>query len=294
MVVVQYMFHRKYCYSVLFSVLGYAMLAYSAVLAQSATPIITVWVHGTEPEPVTVFPLFLKNFLFRKPGLHLAQDYAPHSYKKHIVTTVSQTDPAFFPADHFYIFGWSGKLDFTAREEAGKQLHDALQELYKNIHAQYQQLPLIRLITHSHGGNVALNMVRYKTEHTLFSIHELILLACPIQQKTCEYVHNALFEHIISLYSTADFVQIADPQRLYALHEAHIPLFSQRCFSATSPVTQLQVWYPIRGLLHTEFIFAAFLAHLPKLIQEVRACNYRPGHYQVILHPSHTEWQLLS
>lgn len=65
---------------------------------------------------------------------------------------------------HFYVFGWSGLISQQRRRK------EALR-FYNMLHREYTRLqengitPKIRLVTHSHGGNLILNMA---------GIHELL------------------------------------------------------------------------------------------------------------------------
>lgn len=57
----------------------------------------------------------------------------------------------------YYTFGWSGFISKEARRKEALYLHNALSEELKKFYAQGIS-PKIRLITFSHGGNVALNL----------------------------------------------------------------------------------------------------------------------------------------
>lgn len=233
-------------------------------------PCITIWVHGTK-----LFTRLLHYFSFCPPGLTLAKDLPKKYHHRTIADTLIKADENFCSHDTFYLFGWSGKLSFTARKRAAQELYDSLCTLITEYQEKYNQRPYIRIITHSHGGNVALNLASIVQESD-FYIDELILLACPVQEKTKEYSNSPIFKKVISLFSTLDKIQILDPQGIYINYEknnekektkkAKLPLFSKRVFPCTPQLTQAQLKIHGRGLLHLEFLFPKFLRLLPGLL----------------------------
>src|SRR5262249_19127675 len=127
---------------------------------------------------------------------------------------------------------------------------------------KYKCEPKIRIIAHSHGGNVALLLEKAKDPaDTTFSISELILLATPVQHETKKYAHAPLFEKIYSLYSHLDSLQIIDPQGLQTHHGA--PLFSERRFENHDKICQCAIKMGGRYLMHVEFIKGKFICNLP-------------------------------
>ena len=122
--------------------------------------------------------------------------------------------------------------------KAAKDLYNSLKSLIREYKSLYGITPKIRLIGHSHGGNVILNLVPIvKQAHDdAFHVNEVVLLACPCQNATKDYALDPLFEKVYSLSSKFDFVQVIDPQGLYNLKEKLFdknspPLFSERYFS---------------------------------------------------------------
>jgi len=79
--------------------------------------------------------------------------------------------------NHFYTFGWTGLLSKTYRLKESLRLYNALQEELEN-YKQQGITPKIRLIAHSHGGNVCLNIAALNQAQTLISqggnIHDCI------------------------------------------------------------------------------------------------------------------------
>jgi hypothetical protein len=227
---------------------------------------ITVWVHGTRAReflPVNMHATW-RQFEYLKcycpQGLHTATQLEDALYIKTILCTLTKADPIMFPAEHTYAFGWSGGLHPEKRMRASQELEVALRQLKSYYENLYGYCPLLRFITHSHGGNVVLNLATTIPGNTLH-IDELLLLACPVQEKTAHLVESSLFGHIISLYSMRDTVQIVDPQgthgifegikngishRSYALFKQSLDtrtkkFFSGRLFPASNKIKQIKV-----------------------------------------------------
>jgi hypothetical protein len=237
---------------------------------------ITIWVHGTK----LVGSKLLPNFFHCKQGLHPAGELDKNYHHRIIANTLAETDHKRFPFETFYLFGWSGKLSFDARKQAAQELYDSLKQLIHCHEKQYGQKPWIRIITHSHGGNVVLNLPSIKdTNNDIVVISELILLACPIQDYTKHNVSDPIFDTIISLYSTLDALQVLDPQGIYSkeLHEIdeqyekHLktPLFSQRVLEPHEKIIQAKLKIQGRGIFHVEFLLKRFLRLLPKILDSL-------------------------
>ena len=152
--------------------------------------------------------LFFENFFHVEPGLAKATHLNESYHHREIAQTLAKIDTEQFDLTHFYLFGWSGKLSFKKRKNAARQLHTALTTLINDYTTIHDIVPRVRIITHSHGGNVALNLARYASENNAFEINELILLACPVQEHTQELVKHPFFKTIYSLYSTRDILQV--------------------------------------------------------------------------------------
>jgi heme/copper-type cytochrome/quinol oxidase subunit 2 len=225
-------------------------------------PTITIFIHGTR-----VFPKFYIQELFYSPeGLTHISAIERASHMHTIARTLEQADPERYPYEYFYAFGWSGVLSFQGRQKAAIDLYGAL----KNISAAYVGAhvirPRVRIITHSHGGNVALNLAGVSKDvgDTSFFIDELIMLAVPVQQKTKDLVVAPCFGRVYSLSSSCDVLQIIDPQGLYA-HNDRGPFFSERYFKGCPAVLQASI--KMRGcfVMHIEFLMKKFFKHLPAI-----------------------------
>ncbi len=245
--------------------------------------IITIYIHGTLlPRAVASIPL-VRNFSFCPPGLIRASELDEKFHLNLIARTLESSNKVAFNLEHFYLFGWSGKLRHTARKEAAHDLIKHLLTLKKRAEAAHK-VPVFKIITHSHGGNVAL----YLKEHThsnKLCIDELILLACPVQTETAEFVHDPLFKHVFSIHSHKDVLQVLDPQGVHSVLESlktmglaltwtHLkrlgPVFSSRHFKAGEQIVQLNVKYPHREFFHLEFLLPPFMSALPSLIAMMR------------------------
>jgi uncharacterized membrane protein YcfT len=65
---------------------------------------------------------------------------------------------------------------------------------------QYKKKCIITVITHSHGGNVALNLAQFSDTRD-YDIETLILLAVPVQRLTQHFVDEVVFKNIFSTFS---------------------------------------------------------------------------------------------
>ena len=232
---------------------------------QSKTSGITIWVHGTRFFPEIVF----SNFFYCKRGLHHYTEIAEKYHHRKIAQTLIDNGPDRFCLEHFYLFGWSGTLSFKERELAARQLYLELKELRQDYKKKYGSEPIIRILAHSHGGNVVLLLERVKDkDDTAFAIDELILLAVPVQTHTMYYTHAPVFKKVYSLYSMFDALQVADPQGLQ-ICQAGSPLFSERQFPPHEKVHQCAIKIDNRSLRHIDFVRRSFLCKLPAILDEV-------------------------
>jgi hypothetical protein len=248
---------------------------YSTTLDHSwvkKAPPINIWIHGTRLFRRPIFHSFFKS----SPGLRLAKELANDYYLRKIANILCDAHPHQFCLDTFYLFGWSGKLRATIREEAAAVLFKEIEKIIMQYINHYHTKPFIRIITHSHGGSVALNLGKIKeTEGQKFTINELVLLACPVQELTRKYIEDDIFDHTFSFYSSLDMVQVLAPQIMYNVFRTkkghirsrmHWPLFSYRRFQDHPKLAQLKIKINGRALFHTEFTSRRFVAILPSLI----------------------------
>lgn len=229
---------------------------------------VTLWIHGTQ-----LFPRSALRSIFAKPhGLIPANQFDKHYHLRMIAETLAQTDPVNFPMEHIYLYGWSGALDFKERSRASHELYFGLQQLAKSYFQRFGQYPRFRLITHSHGGSVALGLPRHQSKENPIIIDELILLACPVQSKTSHLIKDPMFKEKIALYSSLDLIQILDPQRLYEECRGcgKIPFFSERKFPECENLIQVKMKIDGRALFHSDFMRLRFVAILPEILEKLR------------------------
>jgi len=230
-------------------------------------PIFTVWIHGTKISFGRYCPI----------GFYDINSLPTNNYLNRCAKRLVERYPSRFSLDTFYALGWSGKLSFSEREKAAHLLYQSI----KQVIAEYKQKhwfssPKIRLITHSHGGNVALNLVKVKDPHdTSFIIDELVLLACPVQTATEEYIKDPMFKRIYSFYSRVDLGQVLDPQGLYPDDGKNKdrPLLSKRCFKHQDNLLQARLKINGGSAYHTEFVEEHVIGVLPTLIDELEECH---------------------
>ncbi|MEX0849001.1 MAG: hypothetical protein WD055_02135 [Candidatus Dependentiae bacterium] len=229
---------------------------------------ITIWVHGSNITP----DLILRNFFYHQKGMVNALQYrSPRYHARVIAEVLSEADPKKYQMENFYFYGWSGALCYDKREETARSLYLAILEL-KNIYSKkYPNTDLkIRIITHSHGGNVALNLCPAQKNDTPLIIDELIMLAAPVQLATKDLAQNSCFKKIYSFYSGTDLYQILDFQRVRKKRRT-LKIYSERRFDEFDNVRQAKVKLNCWSLMHIEFLLKKFLRHLPLLTKELDA-----------------------
>lgn len=230
-------------------------------------PRVTIWVHGTRLFTEKV----LTNFFYSKKGLFKAENYDKKYHLRTISDCLSESNSSEFPNEHFYHFGWCGSLSVKLRKEAARRLSTSISELINFYKKEYGQEPYLTIVTHSHGGNVTLNLAKFKKD---FNVDRLILLACPVQKETKDLISDPLFKEVYSFYSGLDLIQIIDPQGLQhktkCKTESKAPLFSKRIFDDSDNLKQAKVKLDGRGILHSEFILTIFLKHLDRLVYELK------------------------
>lgn len=245
--------------------------------------VITVIIHGTMPPDFVLLIPAAQQFLYNPPGLTQAK-LVPLKYQfAKLAHALTINDPKNFPEDNVYLFGWSGCLSPQIRKVSAQLLYTQLKDLLQHYDLNNQEV-VFRLITHSHGGNVALNLAHFYNKDLVVS--ELILLACPVQTATAKLANSPLFKHVFNIHSHIDFMQIADPQGFYEckkIFQQHgskavlefwsqklkFDVFSYRHFAPTHNVHNIKVLVGKRNLLHIEFIFLRFFGLLPLLLQKI-------------------------
>jgi hypothetical protein len=236
-------------------------------------PPITIWIHGTiffgKPSP---YEDFCKN-----PRLVPMTQLPKNHRLRQVGETIVENDPEHFNADEFYIFGWSGGLREKERRRVAEKLYHDLVDLTQKYQKKYGIYPIIRIIAHSHGGNVALHMAKIKNvSSNPLSVRSLILLACPVQERTMYALETPMFQRIYSLYSSLDLIQVLAPQLRYTDITKHnsgkrykIPAFSSRLFPQRPHVIQAKIKVDNYPLYHTFFSSPQFAQLLPKILRKL-------------------------
>lgn len=232
-------------------------------LPLAGPPPITIWIHGTRFRPP------FDNLLIKKGILRNASILKKRSYTYQIATILDEADPTIFPLETFYSFTWSGGISNQERLLAAQLLYTQLQHIIAEYMQKWEVYPVIRMISHSHGGNVALNMVKIEEQtkplHPLI-IDTFIMLACPVQNNTMHLTQNSMFHSIYSLYSSLDMVQVIAPQRFYGM----LP-FSYRKFPKHANIIQAKIRMNGHAVFHTEFTTKRFFKSLPLIIKTLQS-----------------------
>lgn len=259
-------------------------------------PTITVWIHGTK---FTRSDTYKRVFNGIPDIKHIKEFPSEHGIQFHM-QLLDRDAHELFDYNSLYLFGWSGRLSTHERYWAAVILYQKLAGLSESYKQKFGKVPQIRLVTHSHGGSIALNLARvHKLRKAQFEIDTLVLLACPVQHETKNLVESSLFKKIYAFYSSLDMVQILAPEFMHRICDDEgsivgsclrwIP-FSNRCFEPSVYVRQ--AWIKINGhaLVHSSFTQSKFLRVLPKLLKMAdkayeehhdQLCN---GHRELLLH----------
>ena len=265
-------------------------------------PKITVFIHGTDLIPKTIIKP-LERFVRHAPGM-FSFDKVTLSYKyAKYLKNLCNYNPTLFPKEHAHIFCWSGKLSHRARVSAANTLHKELNVLALSYKKDYKKIDLT-LVTHSHGGNVVLNLAQVK-EKREYTINTLIFMAIPVQEKTRYFVKDICFKdtQIYSTYSTGDMIQVLDPQgfrpqgrgyrklftnagmieekmKTRSACSAHddigkkkTPLFSQRIF-CDNHVHHIKIQSGKRNIAHIEFLLPPFTKQLSSLLEAAKKHDF--------------------
>lgn len=241
-----------------------------------ATPLsdgpLTIFIHGTKTSLISK----LVHQSDYPHGLVLTKSVQTNSIMTRLSYHLSEADPAGFPIDNFYFYTWPGKLTFESRLRAAEKLYSVIRTHNGPI----------TIITHSHGCNVALNLAYWaQTYHdTSFMVDRLIFLAPPVQEVTKPYVHSPIFKRVYTFYSSADIMQVGDPQALYWESYAYtkpctdIPLLSRRTFEPAPHILQTRILLDGQSPGHLNFLLARFLRKLPALLTLVTQAADNDGY----------------
>ncbi len=224
---------------------------------------ITIYVHGTITKVgLKLLSKFCKDITYGASGVHHFDCLPCNSLLLKDAQNLQNADGNRFCAKHFYTFGWSGALSFKAREIAGKELYDGVKELLQKYQNQYGKVPKVRIWTFSHGGNVALNMVKLLPFFDDKSVHlELLMVAVPVQKTTEKLIEHDLIAQSYVISSTRDIMQVVDRYKFEKKH-----YFPKRFFDTSKQnCHQIKVLVNNRGLGHADLL-RSFTPHLPSVL----------------------------
>jgi len=232
---------------------------------------ITIFVHGTHTQPLTTI---FKKFIYGPNALTKIMSLDHHCYIHCAMKKICEHNPKKFPIDSFYSFGWSGKLSSIARKKEANKLYFEILKLVEEVKSK-KLIPKITLITHSHGGNVVLNLAKISEEnHCNYYIENLVLLACPVQEETKHFIKSKFFNKIFNIYSSGDLLQILDPQGIKTRNQGkNYPIFSQRTFPNMENLKQTKIKINNQSLWHIDFILPKFLQYLSKILDKMPALD---------------------
>jgi len=234
------------------------------------SPKVVIFVHGSHETS----KLFL-TYTNQKNKLVNANDLICKKYMGLFIAKIlDASDPENFPFNDFYVFGWPGRTNTTARTQAAKILNKQIICLLKK-YKENNIIPEITIITHSHGGNVALSLAKFiDPNNPDYLIDKLILLACPIQEKTKYLSECNLFKKIYNIYSKLDMFQILDLQGFQSgTKNMNVPLFSRRTFPPSPKIRQTRIKINDRAIFHIEFLLENFMEYLPLIVKKMDSLN---------------------
>lgn len=246
------------------------LIAKLGLIANSSEdrPRLNIWVHGTTIRatvPVKLAGFHYSTKLMHHSELVLNRGACPRA------EVLAQGDPVAFPLDTFYLFRWSGLLNHKEREAVSVDLYQSLVRKVDEIVAKTGKYPIITIITHSHGGNIALYLAKINEKlNYKLRIARLILLACPVQQGTAQLVNNLTFDRIYAFYSTYDLIQVMALQRLGKPALRKFSKFSNK-------VVHVKTAWQKRGLWHNEFKYLDFLAKLGGALKQIDQVVWQPN-----------------
>jgi len=111
----------------------------------------------------------------------------------------------------YYLFGHLGLLSHHYRNQvAQEELYHHLCDLLARCNREYWHVTLT-IVAHSHGGNIALNLVEAERAHKRgLRVDNVVMWGTPIQLETVSYAFDPMFKRVINCHSDGDWVQGID------------------------------------------------------------------------------------
>ena len=255
----------------------YAMEIPRATSTQKASKRYTILVHGTRLMSKSIEGIMLCT----KEGLHPMSSIENKYIEKQDARILDKVSPEQFPIASSFFFGWSGELSYAERSKWGAKLYKVIKSLKSKDPTAH-----IRIVTISHGGNVALAMAQEwnKEKGTIKPVvDELVMLCSPIMNTSEDWAESALFKSIFHLYSHMDLIQTGDP--LWAQSKRHDldknlkkprRRFRKKTLSPLpNKLRQANISMSPKlkhlGVGHTTFFYPEyFMKHLPRILKEMR------------------------
>jgi hypothetical protein len=233
---------------------------------------VTIFIHGSRSAAVYVLPKRYQS----KLGLHSVSEYEEDSHFSELANILQGQDPEKYVKKDFYVFGWGGALSFNVRKNLAKNLYHEMVTLL-NFYKQRDGIaPAIKIITFSHGGNIALQL----SDFLPFIAHEevlidLTLIGSPVQAATEQMVECSQFANVSVISSRGDVIQRMDPHNLYGpKRDKKTRAFSRRFFDVQDfneevqqKITQYAVTINKKKLGHID-LFKSFMVHVPYVLSQ--------------------------
>ncbi len=260
-------------YSKFSTICFFVFSSFLLIKASTCPEFITIYVHGTTTKVgLRLLSKFCTDVAFGKPGIHHIDDLAENALLRKDAQILQSGNPSRFDSKYFYTFGWSGSLSFKAREEAGARLYHEVRLLLKDYEKRYGKMPKVQILTFSHGGNVALNMVKLLPFFDTKSVHlELIIVAVPVQKVTEKLIESPYISRSYVISSTRDLVQLVDCYKYEKKRYAPTRFFDTKAVNCR----QIKVSINNRGLGHID-LMRSFMVHLPNVLISANQCAQTP------------------
>ena len=248
-------------------------LCLSAVnFLESKQPVVhvTVFIHGTQPVKKLLDHPYspMRKIIHFEPGLNLAKDL-PENYSFYkVATSWCAYNPTEYNMQNLYTYGWnSSDIRPINRYEESRKLFDAVNQKVQEYSQEYEQIK-IRVVGFSHGGNLLLNMLQWMPFGLPDVETEVILLGTPIQEENRACINSPYVSRAYSFYSTADWIQVIDPQRLHTKCPVGAPFFSKRTFLPTDQVVQIALTVNGQSIGHINY--RSLMSYLPDMLQQIQ------------------------
>lgn len=233
---------------------------------------ITIFVHGSR-SPAR---FYLSQYRKSKYGLHAACEYDDNSLYCEIADSLTNNNNPKYNKEHFYVFGWSGAINFSVRRKMAKKLYRKTVKLINFYKKKYGCYPKVQIVTFSHGGNITLQLADFLPFFDTQKINlDLILIGCPVQATTEHMIGCPHFSTVSVISSYGDVIQRMDPHNWYApKRDKKTHAFSRRFFDVSHLDEKLQekiVQYAVtvnrKKPGHID-LSKSFMSHIPYVLEQ--------------------------